>query len=278
MPLLDGRVAVITGAAGGIGLALARRFAAEGAALVVSDLDDAALQRAAAGLRDAGAQVLAVRADVARPDDVEALAAAAYAAHGAVHVVVNNAGVAAAGAVWEHTLDDWRWLLGVNLWGVIHGVRAFVPRMLAGGQPGWVVNVASMAGLTANPMMGAYNVTKHGVVALTETLHHDLRLRGAALRAVLVCPGWVRTDIATSARARPAELAEAGPRARFADAIAQLVAAGLPPEAVADAVVDALAQGRFWVLTHPHFLGAVRHRADELLAGRDPTIAPLPGA
>ena len=160
------RVAVVTGAASGIGLALAERFAAEGMKIVMADVEASALEAAAATVRATAPAVLTVRVDVSRAEEVEQLARETYAAFGAAHVVCNNAGVAVIGAVHEHTLADWQWVMGVNLWGVIHGVHAFLPRLLAGGDEGHIVNTASMAGLTTAPFMAIYDVTKHGVVAL----------------------------------------------------------------------------------------------------------------
>ena len=175
------RVAVVTGAASGIGLALAERFAAEGAKVVMADIEASALATAAEGLRRKGARLLATRVDVSRPEDVERLARETYDAFGAAHVLCNNAGVAVIGAVHEHTLADWQWVINVNLWGVIHGVRAFLPRMLGGGDEGHIVNTASMAGLTTAPFMSVYDVTKHGVVALSESMYKELQVTGAPI-------------------------------------------------------------------------------------------------
>ncbi|HXD98204.1 MAG TPA: SDR family NAD(P)-dependent oxidoreductase, partial [Candidatus Acidoferrum sp.] len=180
------RVAVVTGAASGIGLALAERFAAEGMKIVMADVEADALERAAAALRGRAAAVLATRVDVARAEDVERLARETYAAFGAAHVVCNNAGVAVIGAVHEHSLADWQWVMGVNLWGVIHGVRAFVPRMLAGGDEGHIVNTASMAGLTTAPFMSVYDVTKHGVVALSESMYKEFTATGVPIGVSVV--------------------------------------------------------------------------------------------
>jgi NAD(P)-dependent dehydrogenase (short-subunit alcohol dehydrogenase family) len=272
---LQGRTAVITGAAGGIGRAIAERCVADGMNVVAADVDGAALAHTVAALREGGTRVEGVQIDVSKADQVEALAKQAYDAFGAVHLVVNNAGVAVSGKIWEHTLADWEWTMGVNLWGVIHGVRSFVPKMIAGGQPGHVVNVASMAGLTVNPMMGIYTVTKHAVVALTETLHHDLKIFAPALRASVLCPGWVATDITKSERNRPQHLAETQQSTQLAGAMNALVASGLPPSRVADEVLAAVREDRFWIFTHPSFLGATKHRADEILSGKNPTVAPL---
>ncbi|HEY7205960.1 MAG TPA: SDR family NAD(P)-dependent oxidoreductase, partial [Methylomirabilota bacterium] len=179
MKSFSGRVAVVTGAASGIGLALAERFAGEGMKVVMADIEAGALATASEGLRRTGAAVHATRVDVSRAEDVERLAVETYRAFGAAHVVCNNAGVAVIGAVHEHTLADWQWVINVNLWGVIHGVRAFLPRMLAGGDEGHIVNTASMAGLTTAPFMSVYDVTKHGVVALSESMYKELAVTGA---------------------------------------------------------------------------------------------------
>src|SRR5213593_3387670 len=204
------RVAVMTGAASGIGLALAERFAAVGMKVVMADVEAPALDVAAAAVRAKAPAVLAVRVDVSRAEDVERLARETYAAFGAAHVVCNNAGVAVIGAVHEHSLADWQWVMGVNLWGVIHGVRAFVRRMLAGGDEGHIVNTASMAGLTTSPFMSVYDVTKHAVVALSESMYKEFAMTGAKLGVSVVCPGLINTNIIQSSRNRPAELAELG--------------------------------------------------------------------
>ena len=193
MESLRDKVAVVTGGASGIGLAMAERFLAEGMKVVIADVEAAALSPAAERLGTDGAEVLAVQTDVTVWADVEALAEAAYERYGAVHVVCNNAGVVTRGAAWEQSLEDWQWVIGVDLWGVIHGVKAFVPRMLASGEPGHVVSTASIAGLFAMPTIAPYNVAKVGVVALSETLHHDLRAAGSSIGVSVLCPGVVPT-------------------------------------------------------------------------------------
>ncbi len=220
------RVAVVTGAASGIGLALAERFAAEGMKVVMADVEADALARAAEPIKEK-APVLATRVDVSKPDDVERLAAETYATFGAAHVVCNNAGVAVIGAVHEHSLADWEWVLGVNLWGVIHGVRAFVPRMLAGGQHGHIVNTASIAGLTNSPFMSVYNVTKHGVVALSESMYKEFQATGAPIGVSVVCPGLINTNIMSSSRNRPARWADPGAPGEAARAFSAALATGL---------------------------------------------------
>ena len=272
-----GKVAVITGAAGGLGKALARRFARAGMKLVLADLDSAALASARAELESAGAAAIAVRTDVRKAADVEALAARTLEVYGAVHMVCNNAGVAPVGAAWESTAADWEWVLGVNLWGVIHGVRVFTPIMLGQGEAGHIVNTASVAGLIAPPGMGAYNVSKHAVVALTESLHHDLVARGAGIRCTVVCPAYFPSGIADSERARPAELAEPGrartdaQRALEANLRQAVMAGKLSADDVAAAVLEAVRDERFYVLTHPRIKPAIEWRMRDILEERAPT-------
>ena len=189
MKELQGKVAVITGAAEGIGRAIAEQAAARGMKLVLADISEAKLNETVAALRASGAEVEGVQVDVSKAEQVEALAARAFERFGNVHLLVNNAGVALAKSAWETTLADWEWVLGVNLYGVIHGIRAFVPRMLEKGEEGHIVNTASVAGLVSQPAMAAYNVSKFGVVTLTEGLHHDLTLRKTKLKASVLCPG-----------------------------------------------------------------------------------------
>jgi NAD(P)-dependent dehydrogenase (short-subunit alcohol dehydrogenase family) len=276
MKTLRGRVAVVTGAASGIGLALAERFAAEGMKVVMADIEGPALAAAAEGLRKRGAALLATRVDVSSPEDVERLARETYAAFGAAHVLCNNAGVAVLGAVHEHTLADWQWVINVNLWGVIHGVRAFLPRMLGGGAEGHIVNTASMAGLTTAPFMSVYDVTKHGVVALSESLYKELQVTGAPLGVSVLCPGLINTNIMRSARNRPDALAEAGktgPAAQaFAQALADRLTGGYPPSEVAEQVVQGIREGRFYIVpAQPEVKAGIAIRAQDLIALRNPT-------
>ena len=276
MKTLTGRVAVVTGAASGIGLALSERFAAEGMRVVMADVEAAALERAAAAVRERAPAVLAVRVDVARPEDVERLADETYRTFGAAHVVCNNAGVAVIGAVHEHTLADWQWVMGVNLWGVIHGVRAFVPRMLAGGDEGHIVNTASMAGLTTAPYMAVYDVTKHGVVALSESMFKEFEATGAPLGVSVVCPGLIDTNIMRSARNRPPELADegkAGPAAQaFGQALGDRLTTGYPPSEVADQVVRGIRERRFYIVpAQPEVRQFATVRAQDIIELRNPT-------
>ena len=271
------RVAVVTGAASGIGLALAKRLTAAGMKVVMADIEAAALATASDELRRQGATVLATRVDVSRPEDVERLAAETYDAFGAAHVVCNNAGVAVIGAVHEHTLSDWQWVISVNLWGVIHGVRAFLPRMLAGGDEGHFVNTASMAGLTTAPFMSVYDVTKHGVVALSESMYKELTVTGAPIGVSVVCPGLINTNIMRSSRNRPESLAEegkAGPMAQaFGQALSDRLAGGYPPSEVAEQVVAGIQEGRFYIVpAQPDVKGNIAIRAQDLLELRNPTL------
>jgi NAD(P)-dependent dehydrogenase (short-subunit alcohol dehydrogenase family) len=274
------KVAVVTGGASGIGRAMVDRFAAAGMAVVVADVETTALAATETELRDRGTKVLAVRTDVAKAADVEVLASAVVARFGGVHVLCNNAGVSVGGPMWEHTLDDWQWVLGVNLWGVIHGIRTFVPIMLRQGEPAHVVNTASLAGLTSNPFLGVYNVTKHAVVTLSETLAQELATLGPHVKVSVLCPGFVATKIADSHRNRPAALASGADRIRpveFEEAIRAAIAGGLAPAAVAELVLSAIREERFYVFPHPELTHLrVRARMEDILEGRTPVPFPLP--
>jgi len=294
---LRDKVAVVTGAASGIGRATAECFADAGMRVVLADVERDALAEAARALQARGARAIAVPTDVSRADEVESLARATLDAFGAVHVVFNNAGVALSGPAWEATPEDWRWVLGVNLGGVVHGVRTFVPILLRQGGWGHVVNTASMSGLVTLPSMGVYNASKHAVVAFSETLHHDLAARGSAVRVSVVCPGYVATRIMDSARNRPGTPGEAGgaeianasagappadadteteaERARRAQTRAALRTIGLPARAVASRVVATLREPRFYVFTHPERKDGVRVRTEGILAEREPRFVPL---
>jgi len=226
-------------------------------------------------LEATGATALAVRCDVANAADLDALARRTLEAFGAVHIVCNNAGIAPLGVVWENTVADWQWTLGVNLWGVIHGVRVFTPILLRQGDEGHVVNTASVAGLIAPPGMGMYNVTKHAVVALSETLHHDLAAQHAKVKCSVVCPAFFRSGIADSERTRPDALKEARPKS--ADDLAREAllrkatqSGRLSAEDIAEQVFVAVRDERFYVITHPRILPSVERRMRDILDGRDP--------
>ncbi len=262
-----GKTAVITGAASGFGREFARRAHGLDMKLVLADIEAKALNTVVAELGDDGASVIAEVVDVSRAEEVQHLANRAFAAFGAV---------GSGGLIWENSESDWRWVLGVNLWGVVHGIRHFVPRMIAAGQDGHIVNTASVAGLLNAPNMGVYNVSKHAVVSLSETLYHDLRLAQAKLGVSLLCPAYVPTGIARSHRNRPAELKpESAPTAsqRLAQAaIAKAVDSGkLSAAEVARQTFDAITHDRFYVLTHPQILPTVQLRFDDIVQQRNPS-------
>jgi NAD(P)-dependent dehydrogenase (short-subunit alcohol dehydrogenase family) len=255
MDELRGRTAVVTGGASGIGRAMLLRFARAGANVVVADVDEAGMAAVAGEAQALGVKALAVRTDVTDLGQVQALAARAFDAFGAVHVLCNNAGVAAWGGLETATHRDWQWVLGVNLWGVIHGVEAFVPRMIARGEPGHVVNTASMAGLIASRGLGVYNTSKYAVVGLSETLAKDLKPHRIGVS--VLCPMGVETRIRDSARSRPAALrnerdAEGEP--------VELIGRYLAPETVADMVLAAIEADELYVITHDEGLEPLRRR------------------
>jgi NAD(P)-dependent dehydrogenase (short-subunit alcohol dehydrogenase family) len=249
-------VAVVTGGASGIGRALCLAFARAGARVVVADLDEAGMTETAAGVAKAGGRALAVRVDVSRLADVRALADRAWEEFGAVHVLCNNAGVALWGGLDTATHQDWEWAIGVNLWGVIHGVEAFVPRMIAQKTEGHIVNTASMAGLIASEGLGVYNTTKYAVVGLSETLQKDLRRHDIGVS--VLCPMGVTTRIRQSARSRPTALRNVG--APETGGEVELIGRSLTPEHVADRVLRAVLDNRLYVITHPEGLEPLRRR------------------
>jgi NAD(P)-dependent dehydrogenase (short-subunit alcohol dehydrogenase family) len=278
MEELSGKVAVVTGAASGIGLAMVEAFVGEGMKVVMADIEVDALERAAAGLPD-GAEVLTVVCDVADASQVDGLRDAAVERFGTAHVVCNNAGVSAGGPLWLASDDEWDWVLGVNLRGVISGVRAFTPLFIEQGE-GHIVNTASMAGLVSAPLMGVYNVSKHGVVTLSETLAAELQMVGATEVGVSVlCPGWVRTRIHEAGRNRPPSEEPTAVETmdeNMREFIAGVIAGGLDPSDVAAMVVHAIKTGSFYVLTHPDWAHFVTERTDRIVAGKNPIVAALP--
>jgi len=273
---LKGKVAVITGAGSGFGRELALLCAAEGMRLALADVDEAGLEGTQA-LLPAGTEVLCQRCDVSKADAVEALAAQTYARFGAAHLLFNNAGVAVAGPTWTATLDDWQWVLGVNLMGVVHGVKSFVPRMLAQNDDCHIVNTASVAGLLSVPASSVYCVSKHGVVTLSECLHHELRAANSKVSVSVLCPAFVNTGIAEAGRNRPAELAATNPAAAEYEArILKAVRSGkLSAADVARMTMDAVKADRFYILTHPAIKPAIEARMRDILDGRQPTN-PMP--
>lgn len=282
MKTFQDKVAVVTGAASGIGRAMAERFAAEGMRVVLADVEEDALAATTKDLSGRGAAALAVRTDVSRAADVEALARAAVARFGGVHVVCNNAGVGGDGStIWDQSLESWQWVLGVNLWGVIHGIRTFVPLMLEQGGEGHVVNTASMAGHLSMPFAAPYNASKFAVVTMTESLHHELQIMGASIKTSVLCPGFVRTNIVDAERNRPPELRDDARRSEasqaFRTAVRGLVESGIPPAEVAERVLQAVRAERFWIFPHPEMLEAIRQRTAGILLEENPSFAPPPG-
>jgi len=274
-----GKTAVLTGAGSGFGLECARIAAQRGMNLVLVDVQQDALDRAVAELSASGVGILAQRVDVSKADQMEALAQAVQARFGAPHFVFNNAGVAIAGLLWEHSVRDWEWVMGVNVWGVIHGVRLFTPMMLAAAEadPSWrghIVNTASMAGLLTPPNMGVYNVSKHAVVSLTESLYQDLKLVTDQLSASVLCPYFVPTAINQSERNRPADLVvgQATKSQLIGQAMTEkAISSGKVTAAeVAARVFDAVANDQFYVYSHPKALGNARSRFDAIVAGQNP--------
>ena len=254
----QGKVAVVTGAASGIGRALTHDFARRGMKIVAADIESGPLERLKAEIAPTGVPCLALRTDVAKLEQVQALADAAFREFGAVHLLCNNAGVAVSGPMAEATHTDWRWVLGVNLWGVIHGIEAFLPRMIAGKQGGHIVNTASMAGLIASKDLGVYNTSKYAVVGLSETLVKELKEHGIGVS--VICPMGVKTGITESGRNRPADLGgqqsrEIGP---------MLLGDYIQPEEVSRRALAAIEAGEFYVFTHPEALEFIERRFERI--------------
>lgn len=281
MKEFKGKVAVITGGASGFGHEFAKIGARLGMQLVLADIQQDALDRVGAELEAQGAQVLALRCDVRHAAEVQALADAAMARFGAVHLVFNNAGVGSGGLIWENTEADWEWVLGVNLWGVIHGVRIFTPLMLACAKQdpsyqGHIVNTASMAGLLNAPTMGVYNVSKHAVVSLSESLYQDLQLVEAPIGASVLCPYFVPTGISQSHRNRPGDVrndSQPTVSQQAAQAMSdKAVASGkVSAEQVAERVFDAIREQKFYIFSHPGALGNVQTRMEDIVLQRNPS-------
>ena len=276
------KTAVITGAGSGFGLECARIGAALGMNLVLADVQQDALDQAAAEMTAAGAPVLAMRVDVSKADQVEALGAATLARFGAPNFVFNNAGVGSGGLIWENTLQDWEWVIGVNLMGVAHGIRVFTPMMLAAAAAdpafqGHIVNTASMAGLLNAPNMGVYNVSKHAVVSMSETLYQDLALVTEQISASVLCPFFVPTGISQSHRNRPDEHKAAGAKPTKSQLIGQAmndkaVGSGKVSAAnVAQMVFDAMVANQFYIYSHPKSIASVQVRMEDVLMSRNPT-------
>jgi NADP-dependent 3-hydroxy acid dehydrogenase YdfG len=273
------KVAVITGAASGIGRAIAERCAQEGMKVVIADVEKEALRQTEKEMKTAGAQVVPVVTDVSKSRDVERLARRTLDAYGSVHLLFNNAGVTTGTVIWESTLADWKWLLGVNLWGTIHSIRVFVPIMLKQDTECHIVNTASMAALISYPGRGIYTVTKHAVLALSEKLYHELSWQGAKIKVSVLLPGTVKTRIWDADRNRPAAL-QNDPRdvkelSSGYEAVNEMgrlaLESGLPPRQVADCVFDAISKDKFYIITHPEMKPLLQLRADDIIQERNPT-------
>jgi NAD(P)-dependent dehydrogenase (short-subunit alcohol dehydrogenase family) len=283
MQTFQGKVAVITGAASGIGRALAERCIQEGMKVVLADVEEQALLQANQELAATGAETLAIQTDVSQAAEVERLAKIAFETYSTVHLLFNNAGVGAGKTAWESTLADWEWVLGVNLYGVIHGIRSFVPRMLEQGEEGYIVNTSSMAGLTSSPGLSVYMASKHAVVSLTETLYHELRLRDASIGVSVLCPGFVQTRIQDAERNRPARLQNApdaytSPEQKLSQQeqegeqmLQQAIREGMPPQQLAEMTFAAIRQERFYIYP-PEFKRGIATRMEDILQLRNPTL------
>jgi NAD(P)-dependent dehydrogenase (short-subunit alcohol dehydrogenase family) len=277
-----GRTAVITGGASGFGLECSRLAARLGMNVVMADVQPDALDLSAREVEGLGARVLPFRVDVSQPDQVQALAEATKARFGVPQFVFNNAGVVSGGLVWENSLKDWQWVLGVNLWGVVNGVRSFTPMMLEAAKhdfsyQGHIVNTASMAGLVNPPNMGVYNVSKHAVVSLTETLYQDLALVTDQVHAHVLCPFFVPTGIHSSQRNRPEAMKDAGAQPTKSQLIAQAMAdkaisgGRVTASDVAAKVFEALRHNHFYIYSHPNSLGSVQARLEDVVQARNPS-------
>lgn len=269
------KVAVVTGGASGIGRGMAERFGSEGMKVVLADVEEQALRQAEAEFREKGIDVLGVVTDVSKSEALENLAQQTLNAFGKVHIVCNNAGVAGAwGPTWENTLADWNWIMGVNLWGVIHGMRTFLPIMIEQGEEGHIVNTASLAGLM--PGRGIYGVTKQAVVALSESLYNELKLAEHKIGVSVLCPAWVNTKIADAERNRPTDLANPGDagsdpqRDAASEMVRNFLRNGMDPADIADQVFNAIRDDKLYIITHPEMDRIFKERFDNIVARENP--------
>lgn len=282
MKEFKGKVAVITGSSNGIGRAVAERLAQEGMKVVLTGVDRKALAKAESEMKAAGHTVLAVRTDVSKIEDMEALARKTLETFSAVHLLHNNAGVSTEGySILETPLNDWKWVINVNLWGVIHGVMTFSPIMLKQDTECHIINTSSMAGLVSNPFAGSYNVSKFGIVTLSETLYHELQLKRSRVGVSVLCPGLVNTRLADAQRNRPFELRNDPAEEERLKKLPhveklrklsnELFKTAMSPQQVADVVFNAVKEGKFYIITHPEWLAAVQTRTQEIIQQRQPT-------
>jgi NAD(P)-dependent dehydrogenase (short-subunit alcohol dehydrogenase family) len=276
----SGKTAVITGGASGIGRAMGELFLSRGMNVVLADIEQGALNASVSALTAGGGNCIGVVADVAKAEDVQRLAGTAMTAFGAIHIACNNAGVFAGGLLWEQSLADFKWQLDVNVWGVIHGIRTFVPIMAAQGDECHIVNTASMAAVTAMPYSGIYHMSKHAVLALSESLYHELSFHAPNVGVSVLCPEAINTGIAASERNRPGEYSKPGDvvesdaRTLVSQALADSVAAGIGPEVMAQRVLDAIVAKQFYILSDDAWREAANIRLEDVRLGRNPTFAP----
>ncbi|QFU77414.1 SDR family NAD(P)-dependent oxidoreductase [Halioglobus maricola] len=273
----SGKTAVITGGASGIGLAMAELFAAQGMKLVLGDIESDALTTAIEKLSAGGAECVGAVTDVSDPDQVQALADLAVERFGGIHIACNNAGVFTGGLLWEESLADYRWLMDVNVMGVVHGIRSFVPIMQAQGDECHIVNTASMAAVTAMPYSGIYHMSKHAVLALSESLYHELSFHSPQVKISVLCPEAINTGIATSERNRHtqySDVVESDERNMVMDALNASVAGGIGPEVMAQRVLDAVINERFYIFSDELWRRSAETRLEDIRLGRNPTFAP----
>ncbi len=284
MKEFENKVAVITGAASGIGRGLAEHCAQKGMKIVLADIEEKALSAAESEMRSAGANISCVVTDVSKPEEVKNLAKKTIDRYEKVDLLFNNAGVGAGSSIWESTLNDCKWVIGVNLWGVIHCVREFVPIMLGQGTPCHIVNTSSIAGLSTYHPSALYQLTKQGVVALSEQLHHDLAIRGANIKVSVMCPGFVNTNIMDAERNRPEAYLNDLSRekqipgaAEQEEAFRRMIEAGMAPGKVADSVLKAIVNEKFFIFTHPEMKPLIQARMDDVLQERNPILPQMDG-
>jgi NAD(P)-dependent dehydrogenase (short-subunit alcohol dehydrogenase family) len=276
----DNKTAVVTGGANGIGRAMGELFLSRGINVVLADVEEAALDKTVSELTAQGGNCIGVRTDVSKADEVQALADRAVSEYSGIHIACSNAGVFAGGLLWEESLADYQWQMDVNLWGVIHGIRSFVPVMKEQGTDCHLVNTASMAALTAMPYSGIYHMTKHAVLALSESLYHELSFHAPNIGVSVLCPEAINTGIGNSERNRPANYSSAGDivetdeRAMVSQALSDSTAAGIGPDVMAQRVLDAIVENRFYILSDEAWRTAANIRLDDVREGRNPTFAP----
>ncbi|MFK7898810.1 MAG: SDR family NAD(P)-dependent oxidoreductase [Myxococcota bacterium] len=280
-----GKVAVVTGAASGIGKAICERAAREGMHVVMADVEQDMLRNSASEIEGLGAEVLAVRTDVSQPDELSKLAEETLERFGKVHVVCNNAGVFAGGLTWDAIGTDWEWVMGVNVYGILHGIRAFVPILLEQNEPGHIVNTCSMAGLINTPLSGAYNVSKHAALSLTETLYHELQTKDTPVGCSALCPELINTGIGRSDRNRPAHLkrpdgAGTPEQEMVENVIGASVASGIPPAEMANRVFQGIQDDQFYLLADEDtsWITACHTRLDDIRLRRNPTQGAMSGS